>query len=244
MTPFIKDVQSAVRKLNAILAKGWNSRYSIHSDVGAGGDKTAGIDSLAEAIYVDSLSKFGQIDSEESGTIGTSCGTKIIIDPIDGSDNVISGLPYFGSSIALERDGKVEEAVVVNLANGDFFYKTDKSLMAGKVDNDRFEPVIKREDSLIGVFEKAYAHPKVVNTLLKEKLKFRSPGAVALSLAYAHYVDFVLFVGPRRRYDFAAALWLCEDLEIIKEDELLIVSKSCNIAYKLQDLLLEQKDNK
>ena len=63
MTPFVKEVQSAARKLYATLSKGWHDSYSVHSDIGAGGDRTAGIDSLAETIYIDLLSKFGQIDS-------------------------------------------------------------------------------------------------------------------------------------------------------------------------------------
>jgi len=241
LTPFVKDVQSAAKKLHATLSKGWNDSYSVHSKIGAGGDRTAGIDSLAETIYVDALSKYGQIDSEESGLVGCNAETKIIIDPVDGSDNVISGLPYYGSSIALERDGKIEEAVVVNLANGDFFYKIDSTLMCGKLYTDRFEPVCKRKDTLVGIFERAYAYPKICQALLSEKLKFRSPGAVALSLAYAHSVEFVIFIGPRRRYDFAAALWMCEGLEILKEEELLIVSKSSQIAQNIHYLVLGQK---
>ena len=241
MTPFVKEVQSAAYKLYAILSKGWHDSYSVHSDIGAGGDRTAGIDSLAETIYVDALSKFGQIDSEESGIIGCNTATRIIIDPIDGSDNAISGLPYYGSSIALERDGKVEEAVVVNLANGDFFYKIDSTLMRGKLNADKFEPVSKRKDAMIGIFEKAYAYPALSQALLSKKLKFRSPGAVALSLAYAHYVDFVIFAGPRRRYDFAAALCMCKGLNIIEEEELLIVAKSSQLAQNLHHLALGQK---
>ncbi|WOE70901.1 inositol monophosphatase family protein [Hydrogenimonas thermophila] len=241
MTPFVKEVQSAARKLYAILSKGWHYSYSVHSDIGAGGDRTAGIDSLAETIYIESLNKFGQIDSEESGIIGCNSTTKIIIDPIDGSDNAISGLPYYGSSIALERDGKVEEAVVVNLANGDFFYKIDSALMHGKLNSDNFEPVIKRKDAMVGIFEKAYAYPVLSQALLSKNIKFRSPGAVALSLAYAHNVNFVIFAGPRRRYDFAAALCMCEGLEIIEEDELLIVAKSSQLAQNLHHLALAQK---
>lgn len=241
MTPFVKEVQSSARRIYEILSNGWQVSYSIHSDVGAGGDKTAGIDSLAESIYIESLSKFGQIDSEESGIIGNNSTKRVVIDPIDGSDNAISGLPYYGSSIALVRDGSVEEAVVVNLANGDFFYKIDSKLMYGKLNEERFEPVIKRGDAMVGIFEKAYAYPTLSQALVNSGLKFRSPGAVALSLAYAHYVNFVIFIGSRRRYDFKAALWMCEGLEIIEEEELLIVAKSAQLAQKLYHLALAQK---
>jgi len=164
---------------------------------------------------------------------------KIVLDPIDGSDNALSGLPYFGSSVALERNGRVEEAVVVNLANGDLFYRSGKELMAGKLSGGGVAPVKIREDSTVGIFEKAYAYPAIAERLHERKMKFRSPGAVALSLAYAHYVEFVIFAGPRRRYDFAAALWMCEELDIIETESLLIVAKDREKAELLYTLALQ-----
>ncbi|WP_201353612.1 inositol monophosphatase family protein [Hydrogenimonas urashimensis] len=241
MTPFIETTLIAAREIADVLQYGWRSEFAEHGDVGAGGDRTAGIDTLAERIYIEKLSGFGKIDSEEAGIVGEGEAT-IVIDPIDGSDNAISGLPYFGSSIALERRGRVEEAVVVNLANGDCFYKTDAELMHGKIGSERFEPVVRRGHTTVGIFEKAYANPEFAMALLKRKQKFRSPGAVALSLAYAHYVSFVIFAGPRRRYDFAAALWMCEGLEMIVEDELLIVAKDRDTASNLHRLAQGEKD--
>ncbi|WP_456380800.1 inositol monophosphatase family protein [Hydrogenimonas sp.] len=241
MTPFIETTLIAAHEIANILRNGWQSEFGDYSEIGAGGDRTAGIDTLAERIYVEKLSKFGRIDSEESGILGSGDAT-IVLDPIDGSNNAISGLPYFGSSIALERNGKVEEAVVVNLANGDCFYKYDDELMQGKIGADYFRPVVKRERATVGIFEKAYANQALAMALLRRKRKFRSPGAVALSLAYAHYVDFVIFAGPRRRFDFAAALWMCEGLEIVEEDELLIVAKERETASMLRKLADEKKD--
>jgi myo-inositol-1(or 4)-monophosphatase len=235
MTPFVEAVMEAAQEIAAILREGWRSEFSDHDGIGAGGDETAGIDRLAERIYIDRLSGFGKIDSEECGLVGEGEAT-IVLDPIDGSSNAISGLPYFGSSIALEVEGKVREAVVVNLANGDLFYKTSGGLMRTKLGEVRSGPVVKRESASIGIFEKAYANPGLALALLRQKRKFRSPGAVALSLAYAHYVDFVIFAGPRRRYDFAAALWMCEELEVVAEEELLIVAKSPDTARELLKL--------
>jgi myo-inositol-1(or 4)-monophosphatase len=241
VTPFIETTLVAAQEIANILQNGWRREFANHGGIGAGGDRTAGIDTLAESIYIEKLSKFGTIDSEEAGIVGTG-DAKIVLDPIDGSDNAISGLPYFGSSIALEREGRVEEAVIVNLANGDCFYKTDAELMVGKIGTDRFMPVRRREGSRIGIFEKAYANPDLALALLRKKRKFRSPGAVALSLAYAHYVSFVIFAGPRRCYDFAAALWMCEGLEMIVEDELLIVAKERETALALHRLAQGEKE--
>ncbi len=238
MTPFVEAAAKAAEEISGRLLEGWRPQYARHFDIGAGGDRTAGIDRMAESIYVEALGSFGTIDSEESGIIGSG-DAKIVLDPIDGSDNALSGLPYFGSSIALERNGRVEEAVIVNLANGDLFYRSGGQLMTGKISGGEFTPVTIREDSTVGVFEKAYAYSALAERLHERKMKFRSPGAVALSLAYAHYVEFVIFAGPRRRYDFAAALWMCEELNIIETESLLIVAKDREKAELLHRLTLQ-----
>ncbi len=241
MTPFVEAVIGAATEIYGRLRSGWVEEYGRHFGVGAGGDRTAGIDRMAESIYLEALSPFGAVDSEESGIVGSGEAT-IVLDPIDGSDNALSGLPYFGSSIALERGGRVEEAVVVNLANGEIFYRCEGAPMRGKIGERSFAPVVRRDAATVGVFEKAYAYPTLAERFLQRGMKFRSPGAVALSLAYAHDLQFVVFAGPRRRYDFAAALWMCEGLERIETDHLLIVSKEERIASDLHDLLLHRKD--
>ncbi|WP_456485610.1 inositol monophosphatase family protein [Hydrogenimonas sp.] len=233
MTPFIRAAAEAALLVQKRLEKGWHSEYASCGARGAGGDISTGIDIFAEEIYIEKLSAFGRIDSEECGMVGDGTDL-VVIDPIDGSENAISGLPYFGSSIALQRDGETIEAFIVNLANGDLFYKSDEGLMIGKLGSSDFSPVVPRERATIGIFEKAYANPDLALALLHQKRKFRSPGAVALSLAYAHYVDFVIFAGKRRHYDFAAALWMCEGLNIVEEEELLIVAKHAQTANSLK----------
>ena len=110
-------------------------------------------------------------------------------------------------------------------------------MLQGKLfDNAFYEPRVAPRAE-IGLFEKAYAHPEIVAALDASGLKFRAPGAVALSLAYAHTVNFVLYVGSYRIYDFAAGLALCEGLEVIVEEEYVIVSKDKSIAEKIEELV-------
>ncbi len=240
MTEFLRAASDAAARISGRLGEGWLEEYSNRYEIGAGGDVSAGIDKMAEEFYLEAFDGLGQIDSEESGIIGDG-EARIVLDPIDGSDNALSGLPYFGSSIALERDGRVEEAVVVNLANGDLFYKSDGPLMRGRIGGAHLSQVYRRESASIGVFERAYAYPELAKRVFEEGIKFRSPGAVALSLAYAHYVDFVIFAGPRRRYDFAAALWMCEGLEIVERENLLIVAKDPETAEILRRAALHDE---
>ena len=51
-------------------------------------------------------------------------------------------------------------------------------------------------------------------------------GAVALSLSEATNYDFVLYYGEIRDFDILAALYICNDLFIYKNDNILIVSSN------------------
>lgn len=237
MTPFILAVIRANVEIYHAL-QNFDNAWLEKSEVGAGGDVSSNLDLFAEEIFVKHLGSFGMIESEESGVIGEG-EEQIIIDPIDGTSNALSQFPYFGSSVArINAEGVLDSAVVCNLANGDLFIKErGKEAVQGKLSAERFTAIKKTSGNEIGLFEKAYANGALVEKLHQEKMKFRAPGAVALSLAYAHSVSFVLFVGPFRIYDFAAGLALCEGLEVVVDEDYVIVSKDKNIVEKIVGLI-------
>lgn len=227
---------------NEEIAKNLESVYAEShfekSAIGAGGDISSGLDLWAEAIFVKYLGGYGKIESEESGTIGEGDVT-IIIDPIDGSSNALSHFPYFGTSIArINAKGILDTAVVCNLASKEIFFKeSGEPVRQGKLFVSEYHQPRVAPKAEIGLFEKAYAHPLIVSRLDQMGLKFRAPGAIALSLAYARTVSYLLYVGSYRIYDFAAGLALCEDLEVIVEEDYVIVSRNKEIAQKLESLV-------
>ncbi len=204
-------------------------------DRGAGGDISRVVDIEAEKVFIKHLSRFGKIFSEECGEYGEG-EDMIIIDPIDGSENLISNLPYFGTSVSRVVDGKVTDAVIVNLANQDIFVKNSNSFRKGKLYNSEFSDVIINNYATIGIYERVYASLKFACELNKLDIKYRSPGALALSLAYAHEVEFVIFEGKIREFDVSAGLYMCEDLRVYGEDDFLIVSKNERIFEMLLDI--------
>ncbi len=208
------------------------------NDIGAGGDISSGFDLFAEKIFYEHLHHYGSIESEESGIMNDG-EVKIIIDPIDGSDNALSKFGYFGTSVAyINADGVLEHAMVCNLATSEVFWiSKSKKPQHGKLFQNTWLPIEHNNNSKIGIFERAYAYPSVVQALHDNAIKFRSPGALALSLAYARWVDFVLFVGPFRIYDVAAGLALCEGLEVIIQEDYAIVSKEKDIALKIEQII-------
>jgi len=242
LDPFVEACIMANETIAKALRNGFDTVWFEKGDVGAGGDVSSRLDLFAESVFVEHLSSFGYIESEESGIIGEG-DAQIIIDPIDGSSNALSHFPYYGTSVArVNAEGILDAAIVCNLANGDLFVKTPgKPLLQGSLFGKAFQPVMPVPHAEIGLFEKAYAHPEVVRLLDASGLKFRAPGAIALSLAYAHTVSFVLFVGTFRIYDFAAGLALCEGLEVIVEQDYVIVSKNKSVAMQIETILKAAK---
>jgi len=230
---FIEACFSAATEIVSILQTTDHSYGCAPQSRGAGGDVSIGYDMLAEASLVKYLSPFGQILSEESGYIGEG-DDLIIIDPIDGSDNLKSKFPYYGTSIALQINNKTVAGFVCNFANGDCFIRDTKSLYRRSLFNQsEYEEVTVNPHSKIGIFEKAALYPESVRKLIDNGLKFRSPGAVALSLAYAHTVKYVVFLGNIRTYDVAAGLYLCEDLYTYVSDDIFIVSHNKDVFAKI-----------
>ncbi|HIP19138.1 MAG TPA: inositol monophosphatase [Sulfurovum sp.] len=238
MHTFIQACIKANEEIALALKEGFDASWFEKTVVGAGGDVSSKLDLFAEAVFVKYLSSFGQIESEESGCIGEG-ESKIIIDPIDGSSNALSLFPFYGTSVAkVNAEGLLDAAVVCNLANSDIFIKSyGDEVQQGKLFTTSFHTPHTAPNPEIGLFEKAYANPALVAALDEKGLKFRSPGAVALSLAYARTVNYVLFVGAFRIYDFAAGLALCEGLEVIVEADYVIVSKDKAVAQQIENLM-------
>lgn len=207
------------------------------STIGYGGDNSLNIDIYAENVFIKYLSSFGDIYSEEIGLVSSNSDITIIIDPIDGSHNFQSSLPYYGTSVALKVQGEIKAGFVCNLANATLIYKVNSeskhiSLIDFK-DIKFFESI----SPSIGIFERAYAYPKICEELSNNGMKYRSPGATALSLASAKKFTFVIFAGKVREFDIAAALYISGELFIHQDDEFLIVTKSKQNLLLIKEII-------
>ncbi len=233
MHKFIEACFEAAVEIESLIRSTLHSYGCEPLNKGAGGDISIGYDLLAEECFVKHLASFGLILSEESGYIGEG-DDLIIIDPIDGSDNLKSNFPYYGASVALKRDDKTIVGFVCNFANGDCFIRTEgQHYCRSLFREDERETVGINLHSKVGLFEKAGLHPGAARALMDIGLKFRAPGAVALSLSYAHSVKYVVFLGPMRPYDVEAGLYLCEDLYTYVGEDVLIVSHNKDVFAKI-----------
>ncbi len=223
---FVRSTLKALNSIYEVLSKKREDELYEKKEIGAGGDISTGVDLFAESIFIENLIDFGEIRSEECGIVGK--GENIIyIDPIDGSANFLSNFPYYGASVALcDSDEKPLVGIVCNFANGDVFIKDKQGFRKGKLGCDSYSAVELNSYSKIGLFEKAYANCEIAMELAINRVKFRSPGALALSLAYAHEVDFLLFSGEARDYDVKAGLFMCEDFYREINERYILVSKT------------------
>ncbi|MDR1452239.1 MAG: inositol monophosphatase [Helicobacteraceae bacterium] len=208
--------------------------------IGYGGDRSLRIDLIAEDIFIERLSRFGRVNSEERGPFGEG-EDEIVIDPIDGSANIASGIPYYGSAVALKRNGKPICSVTCNLANDECFIKSPSDRYRRGLFSAEKKPISRALRPLAGIFEKAYSHPKSVAAMRKNGLKFRSPGALALSLAYARDARFALAMGRSREYDIIGGLHLCDDLHIFTSEKLIIVSADFVVFERLKSIFIEDE---
>jgi len=242
MQKFINATLSACIEIRELIRTNEDESAYLPIKKGAGGDMSIGFDIWAEEIFVKHLKTFGTISSEESGIIGEG-EHLIIIDPIDGSDNLKTAFPYYGASVALTLKDETLIGVVCNLATGECFVRDAQEHFTTNLDDiSQHSCIVKNMHAKVGLFEKAGLHPGAARKLMDIGLKFRAPGAVALSLAYAHYVNYVVFLGTMRPYDVAAGLYLCKDLHCYTGDDVLIISKDKVLFEQLLDIFELPKD--
>jgi myo-inositol-1(or 4)-monophosphatase len=187
----------------------------ISLGTGAGGDKTFPIDRKAEKIIISGLEALAEpltIISEEAGIIDINGGgLRVIIDPIDGSRNAISGIPLYCTSMAVATGDAISDiglSYVINLINGDEFWAARN---AGAFLNG--ERIYAQEDDefYLIAFEAQTPGKDLVGItpLLTRSRKTRCLGSTALDLSYLSLGAISIFVSPSssRSFDFAGG-WL------------------------------------
>lgn len=99
--------------------------------IGFSGDNTLFLDDLAEKLIFNRFKSTGrsfEFVSEEMGrkTIGEKPEVMIVVDPLDGSNNVFYGIPLVTTSISVgDLSGKIKGmkvGYIKNLVNGDYYH--------------------------------------------------------------------------------------------------------------------------
>ncbi len=213
-----------IKKIGDRLKKEISSHMDVlsnHASLGKGasGDTTHPIDKLAEDIVYEELERLGEpvtLVSEECGIREIKGGgPRLLVDPIDGSRNAVSGIPLFSTSIALvdgDTVGQTEIGYVVNLVSGDEFWaiKGEGSFMNGS-------PITTQQDAVFRVIAYEAQTPKTdipaIMPLISVFHRARCFGSTALDLAFLAQGAVSVFVVPSlsRSFDFAAGYLLIKE---------------------------------
>jgi myo-inositol-1(or 4)-monophosphatase len=186
---------------------------------GAGGDVTHPIDKEAEDIIIEELERLGKpvtVISEECGLKHINGGgPRLLIDPIDGSRNALSGVTLFSTSIALVDGDTIEGTFigyVLNVISGDEFWalKDHGSFLNGT------RIATQAEDACRVIAYEAQNPGRDIARVMPLISLFnraRCFGSTALDMAFLAQgaVSMMVIPSPSRSFDFAAGHLLVKE---------------------------------
>ena len=194
--------------------------------IGAGGDPMKQIDLAAESAITNTLKEHEisfTLISEESGTekYGQTANEHFVTtDPIDGTTNLVRGIPFYATSIVVSTKpaiNTIHTALVTDLVQGTTYtaqkgkgaYRNNQKIAPSKIES--------LEEAVIGIDLNTYKIQKIAPKLtnLIQRIKhIRHLGANALELCYVAdgTTDAFLDIRGKLRTTDMAAAWL-----IIKE---------------------------
>ncbi|MGI2853561.1 inositol-1-monophosphatase [Shewanella algae] len=194
MHPMLTIAVRAARAAGQTIMRAYTELDRIEVDAKGVNDFVTSVDKEAEAAIIYQIRKSypdHSIVGEENGeNRGTNKDYLWIVDPLDGTNNFVKGLPHFAVSIALQYKGKTEVAVVYDPVRDELF-----SAVRGKGAklNDfriRVNNVNDLNSSLVatGFPFKARQHTETYMKLFTETFSvcadLRRAGSAALDLAY------------------------------------------------------------
>ncbi len=193
MHPTLNIAVKAARRAGNIINRASTDLAHLKVHAKSANDFVTEVDRAAEAAIIEVLQDAYPghgILAEETGTSGPEGEYQWIIDPLDGTTNFIHGFQQYAVSIALARNGVVEQAVVFDPVANDL-YTASKG--GGAFLNDRRIRVSKRTrmaEALVGTgfpfreFDNIDAYLAMFREIAQKTAGIRRPGAAALDLAY------------------------------------------------------------
>ena len=227
MNPMLNMAIKAAHEAGDIIARSADRIDQLQIENKDKNDFVTEVDRAAESAIIGILKKAYPDHSflgEESGVHkGKNSGTSTyewIIDPLDGTTNFLYGIPHYAVSIALKKDGKLDQAVVYDPIKDDLFYA---SRGGGAFLNNRRIRVSKRLSLSNALLTTGIPYlpehgdniDNYFNTLkilMVDTAGIRRPGSASLDLAYVaagRYDGFWEFA--LHEWDIAAGILLVQE---------------------------------
>lgn len=195
MHPSLNIAIKAARRAASIINRASGQLDLIAVQSKAPNDFVSEVDRAAEAAIIEVLRDAyptHAILAEESGASSPTDAPEFqwIIDPLDGTTNFLHGFPQYAISIALLKNGTLDQAVVFDPSRNELF---TASKGGGAFLNERRIRVSRRirlSESLIGTgfpfreFDNVESYIGAFRELTQKTAGIRRPGAASLDLAY------------------------------------------------------------
>ncbi len=208
------------RRLSDYLRKGRLSAREIKPlGRGAAGDRTFQMDQTAEEIIISSLRDSSiplTVVSEEIGLVDLNGGGhRVLIDPVDGSKNAVSGIPLFCTSIAVtdsETISGIYLSYIINPLTGDEYWAEE-----GRGAYFNGMRMKTQEDEEIRVVLYETQSPKrelpLILPVLSLANRTRCFGSTALDLAFLSKGAASVYINPSttRSFDYAAGVHMVRE---------------------------------
>tara|TARA_B100001123_G_scaffold16302_1_gene18463 strand:- start:340 stop:1125 length:786 start_codon:yes stop_codon:yes gene_type:complete len=120
----INVMVKACRKASKTLIRDFGEIENLQVSIKGPGDFVSSSDKKVEKIIIDELQKARptySILSEETGEINNDESFKWIIDPIDGTNNFLHGIPHFAISIGLEHNKEIICGIIYDPIKDEMF---------------------------------------------------------------------------------------------------------------------------
>jgi myo-inositol-1(or 4)-monophosphatase len=197
MQPLLNIAIRAARRAGEIIVRGMNRLHRLEVHRKGQNDFVSEIDVAAERDIIETIRKHypdHAVLAEESGSSDGRGGNDEfvwIIDPLDGTTNFLHGFPQFAVSIAVQRRGRIEHAVVYDPLRQELF--TSSRGEGAQLDGRKIRVTshIGLEGSLIGTgfpyrtnLHWLDNYMAMMKAVMQQTAGLRRPGAAALDLAY------------------------------------------------------------
>ncbi|MTH35844.1 inositol monophosphatase [Paracoccus limosus] len=184
----------AARKAGRSLVKDFREVENLQVSVKGAGDFVTRADREAERIIKEELRtarpNYGWLGEETGEEAGEDPTRRWLVDPLDGTNNFLHGLPHWAVSIALEHKGEIVAAVVFDAAKDEMFTAERGD---GAFLNDRRIRVSGRRQMGESIFATGVPHSgrgylpatiRDLSRLMPVCSGMRQWGAAALDMAY------------------------------------------------------------
>ena len=236
ISPNLNIMIKACEKASKILIRDFGELENLQVLRKGPKDFVTNSDRMVEKILIEELIKYKKkysILTEETGYIENEDTENIwIIDPIDGTNNFLHGVPHFCITIAFQSKDEILTGLIFDPIKNEIFYAEKNH---GAFFNNHRIRVSKKKNLDECLFATNY------RGLIKTKLNSRITGSAALDLAYVGAGRFDgYFQDNLNIWDIAAGILIIKeaggvlnDINLAQRTNLKLLASSNNIREKM-----------